>query len=364
MSLRLAALLWLVAISCALGQEALNDGLPPPNGETQTFQTPSQSAWLDLRQRSAENSRAQSAPDWVEAVSMSQGAAGATSTGASITIDSTTKTVFRVRVAHPSADYQVLFFRLFFDDKPGVRPEIVAWDESGTQVLRSGQLGSGTGLATSDSVIMPMNGISTVDVEVPGDGTTVRGVYLDWMTSSEVIHPVNAEHRDVIPEPFSSLPPLRSPEQDTEQFGTVTATLANETVPMGPDVEHGATFQFGIESAPLLALLTFEVASPRVDAPPEIYVNSEDVGAATVTLPDLADPGYRGEMESLVKGMHFQYTGWLRAQKVIPVTNLKVGTNDVIILNGPGTSASAIRGTQVQLKYLWEKSDYLLKTSN
>jgi hypothetical protein len=133
---------------------------------------------------------------------------------------------------------------------------------------------------------------------------------------------------------------------------------------MGPDVEHGATFQFGIESAPLLALLTFEVASPRVDAPPEIYVNGEDVGAATVTLPDLADPGYRGEMESLVKGMHFQYTGWLRAQKVIPVTNLKVGTNDVMILNGPGTSASAIRGTQVQLKYLWEKSDYLLKTSN
>jgi len=133
---------------------------------------------------------------------------------------------------------------------------------------------------------------------------------------------------------------------------------------MGPDVEHGATFQFGIESEPLLALLTFEVASPRVDAPPQVYVNGEDVGTATVTLPELADPGYRGEMESLVKGMHFQYTGWLRAQKLIPVTSLKVGTNDVIILNGSGTSESAIRGTQVQLKYLWEKSDYLLKTSN
>ena len=133
---------------------------------------------------------------------------------------------------------------------------------------------------------------------------------------------------------------------------------------MGPDVEHGAAFQFGIESEPLLALLTFEVASPRVDAPPQVYVNGEDVGTATVTLPELADPGYRGEMESLVKGMHFQYTGWLRAQKLIPVTSLKVGTNDVIILNGSGTSESAIRGTQVQLKYLWEKSDYLLKTSN
>ena len=82
---------------------------------------------------------------------------------------------------------------------------------------------------------------------------------------------------------------------------------------------------------------------------------------ATLTLPELADPGYRGEMESLAHQMRFQYTGWLRAQKIVPIDNLKVGTNDVIVLAGAGTSTSAIRGTQIQLKYLWEKSDYLLK---
>ena len=199
---------------------------------------------------------------------------------------------------------------------------------------------------------------------MPGDGKAVRGVYLDWMTSSEVVHPVNTEHRDIIPEPFSSLAPLHSPEQDLENFGTVTATLASETIAIGPGAEQGAAFQFGIESQPLLALLTFEVASPRIDSPPEVYVNGEDVGAATLTLPELADPGYRGQMESLLKEMRFQYTGWLRAQKLIPISNLKVGTNDVIILSGAATSTSAIRGTQVQLKYLWEKSDYLLQTDH
>ncbi len=278
--------------------------------------------------------------------------------------DGAAKTTFRLRVSHPSPEFQVLFFRLFFDDKENARPEIVAWDESGTQVLRSGQLGSGTDLASSDSVIIPMTGISTVDIEVPGDGKTIRGAYLDWMTSSEVVHPVNAEHRDVIPEPFSSLPPLHSPEQDQEQYGTITATLANEAIPMGPDAEHGAAFQFGIESQPLAALVTFEVASPRIDSPPQVYVNGDDVGPATLMLPELADPAYRGVMEPLLKEMHFQYTGWLRAQKLIPVNSLKVGTNDVMVLAGPGTPASAIRGTQVQLKYLWEKSDYLLKTSH
>jgi hypothetical protein len=108
-------------------------------------------------------------------------------------------------------------------------------------------------------------------------------------------------------------------------------------------------------------LLTFEVASPRVDVPPVVYVNGENVGAATLTLPELADPGYRGEVESLMREMRFQYTGWLRAQKIVPVANLKVGTNDIIVVTGAGTSTSAIRGTQMQLKYLWEKSDYLLK---
>jgi hypothetical protein len=356
MLLRLAALFFLIsAISSAPGQEAVSDGLPP--SEDTTAAPPkegNQSAWIDLRQQPAGSSNPQTAPDWVEAVNMTAGTGN----------DGTAKTIFRIRVAKPAGDFQIMYLRLFFQDKDNARPEIVAWDESGTQVLHSGALGSGTGLASSDSMMVPMKGISTVDVEVSGDGKNVRGAYLDWMTSSEVVHPVNAGHRDMIPEPFSSMPPLHSPEQDTEQFGTVTATLSNDTIPIGPDIEHAAIFQFGIESQPLLALLTFEVASPRVDSPPRVYVNGEDVGAATMTLPELADPAYRGEMESMLKEMRFQYTGWLRAQMLIPARNLKVGTNDVMIVAGPGTPASAIRGTQVQLKYLWEKSDYLLKTSH
>ena len=348
MVFRFTALILLIgAASSAVAQEAISNGLPP-SGDGQSAPI-SDSAWIDLRQQSSANSRPQTAPDWVEGVNMTSDGAG--------------KTIFRLRVSAPSADVQVLFLRLFFDDNEKARPEVVAWDESGTQVIRSGALGSGIGLPSSDAVMIPMKGISTVDVEVPGDGKTVRAAYLDWMTSSEVVHPVNSEHRDVIPEPFSALPPLHSPDQDKEDFGTVTATLANEAVSMGPDFGHAATFQFTIEQAPLMALLTFEVASPLVDSSPEVYVNGEDVGAASVTLPELADPGYRGEQESMIKGMHFQYTGWLRAQKLVPVTSLKVGTNDVMVLAGPGTPASAVRATQIQLKYLWEKSDYLLKAN-
>ena len=69
-------------------------------------------------------------------------------------------------------------FRLFFDDKPKAQPEIVALGESGTQLLRSGTLGAGLNLATSETVVIPMINVSAVDVEVPGDGATLAALTL------------------------------------------------------------------------------------------------------------------------------------------------------------------------------------------
>jgi hypothetical protein len=355
MILRLAAIVLLLGVTGSLrAQEAFSNSLPPPTAAQTAISRP-ETAWIDLRQQPAAAAIPQSAPNWVEAV----GLAAADSKGGV-----NAKSVFRIRVMQPGLQYQVLFFRVFFDDKPDARPEIIAWDESGSQVLRSGQLGAGIGLPTSDSVMIPMIGVSTIDIEVPGDGKTVRGAYLEWMASGEVVHPLSAAHRDVIPEPFSDVPPLHAPAQDIAQFGTVTATLSPDAIPMGPDMQSGALFQFGVESQPLMALLTFEVASPRIDSPPEVYLNGTDIGPVSLTLPELADPGYRGETEPLIRDMHFQYTGWLRAQKVVPAASLKGGNNDLIIVNGPAGSTSAIRATQIQLKYLWEKSDYLLKTGH
>lgn len=351
MFLRVVVLaLLLMAASSSRAQQAFPEALPTAAANSDRA-TPS--AWIDLRQAAAGNSKAQVTPSWVEAVTV---------VPATTAPGMTPKTVFRIRLVQPKAEYQILLFRLFFDDKANVQPELVAWDESGTQVVRSGLLGAGIELPSSDQVIVPMLGISCIDVEVPGDGSTVRGAYLDWMVSSEVVHPVNAEHRDLIPEPFGAAAPLRANEKDTEVYGTVTATLAPETIRIGATIPEGAAFQFGMESQPLLALLTFEVASPRVQAPPEIYVNGQPIGPASLSLPDLADPGYRGEMQALVRQMEFQYTGWMRAQKMVPADLLKIGTNDVIVISGGSAGASAIRATQIQLKYLWDKSDYLLNT--
>src|SRR5437764_596893 len=230
----------LAAVSPIYAQEVFVNGLQkiPSNGTGGDVE----SAWLDLRQTPVANSKPQAAPDWVESVMI---------VPAEVQAGIPLSTIFRIRLGHPRSDFQVLFFRLFFDDNPEQKPHLVAWDESGSLVLQSAPLGLGVNLPTSESVMVPMVGVSTIDIEVPGDGKTIRGAYLDWMTSAEVLQP-----------------------------------------------------------------------------------------------------------------MKFQYTGWLRAQKLVPAASLKVGTNDLLVIGGPGTPASAIRGTQIQLKYLWDKSDYQLQADH
>jgi hypothetical protein len=154
---------------------------------------------------------------------------------------------------------------------------------------------------------------------------------------------------------------LHAPAQDSEEFGTVTASLSTDLIRIGSTSSEAAAFEFGLESQPLLALVTFEIASPRIDSPPEVIANGENVGTAHLVLPGLADPGYRGEMRNIVSQMQFQYTGWLRAQKIVPVSALHAGTNNITIINGPNAASAVIRATQIQLKYLWDKSDYILK---
>jgi hypothetical protein len=353
MLLRVLALaLLLSAIGLVQAQQAL-----PPEGtqvlkSSQSAIAAPESAWLDLRQSDSAHSKMQAAPAWVESVSFSSAESRPGKSG---------KSVFRLRVSRPSEDCQLLHFRLYFDDLPNEQPELIAWDESGSQILHSGSLGQGAGLATSASTIVPMIGVTAIDIEVPGNGRSVRGAYLDWMKSSQVMRPIHAEQGKLAADPFGGPATLRTSEEDKEIYGTVTAPLTIETVPMGSSLQSAAAFQFGLEAQPLLALLTFEVASPQVEAPPEIYVNGEDLGPASLVLPDLADPAYRGLSLSLLQTMKFQYTGWVRAQKIVPASLLKVGTNDVMILAGAGTSTSAVRQTQIQLKYLWDKSDYLLE---
>src|SRR5207302_10643917 len=151
-------------------------------------------AWIRLPQ-DGKPRPVQSVPDWVEAVTFRPPDAQTNAAAPG---------VFRIRLARPGGHASVLFFRLFFNDQTSARPEIVAWDESGSELLRSGPLGTGINLESSESVMIPMHGITTIDVEVPGDGNSVRGAYLEWMSSSEMVHASSIGSQDGSPQPFAA----------------------------------------------------------------------------------------------------------------------------------------------------------------
>ena len=105
----------LCAATATRAQEAFTPEAVDANGN----QTSSpHSAWIDLRQHTAVHSNPQSAPSWVEAVTMVPVPAQN---------ERPPRTVFRIRVTRPRRDLQLLMLRLFFDDKPNLRPSIVAW---------------------------------------------------------------------------------------------------------------------------------------------------------------------------------------------------------------------------------------------
>ncbi|MDQ2868382.1 MAG: hypothetical protein M3R59_08235, partial [Verrucomicrobiota bacterium] len=142
-------LLPIACASMALAQDALDQQQPVVRAANVPTTLPG-SAWLDLRQNASANS-VQAAPDWVESVTLiPQEAQG----------DTAASTIFRIRVKNPSTNYNVLYFRLFFQDNANAEPRLVAWDESGSQVLPSGSLGEGTGLPTSVSTVVPMIGVT------------------------------------------------------------------------------------------------------------------------------------------------------------------------------------------------------------
>ncbi len=322
---------------------------------------PGASALLDLRQN-AKAGAVQSAPAWVEAITlMAVEKRPQTDSVHLITAAKTKPTVFRIRVKRPDDAYNILFVRLFFNDQPDARPEVAVWDPAREQLLRFGPFGVGIEMESSDSCMIPIEGTRNIDVEVPGDGANLRSVYLQWMTTGQLVHEIGATSEKAVPPPFSPALPLSTQADDTEQFGAVTATLSPDIIRIGPTLDEAAVYQFDVESQPLLALISFEIAQPRISSPPQIYVNGNDIGPATLILPALADPGYRGEMRALMHEMDFEYTGWVRAQKIVPVSVLEAGHNSVSVMNGREAGNAAVRATQIQLKYLWDKSDYILK---
>ncbi len=324
------------------------------------------STYLDFRPAVA-GTAPQSAPPWVESFDFVPSEKTSTDRAtddhplaAGTGIDKS-QSVFRIRLQHPPAASDHLQIRVFFEDKAtGPRPRVTIWNELGDKMM-SKPLGEGLGLPSSEVQTVFMRGVNYLEIEAPGDGSQVRGVFLSWMEPTEVLQPSDFPSREVARQPFGVLPSIRTHRDDTYLFGTIVAKLqGSQPLSLTPDMSPSQKFEFELEHPPLLALVSFEVLGAATDVPPALVVNGRSFGAAEFYLPDLADPAFQSEAREAEAQPGFRYAGWLRVQKLIPVALLTAGLNNLTVKLSNTTDSVAIRSVSLQLKYPWDKLDTVL----
>jgi hypothetical protein len=310
------------------------------------------SVWIDLREiAAAKMTRGAALPIWLDSV---QFEAASASPGDAAHAPSVYRLHFR-RMAQLNTE---LHLRLFFDDLPGRAPSITAWSETGVQRFASGALGNGLEMPVSESLLIPMADVDDIEITVPGDGRTVRGVFLSTMQKTEMHRALDfAVEEQRTDDPFNNLPAQRPPDDDLFLYGRVRATLEPGVLKLLP--KQPPTFlEFTLDRRPLLAIVTFEALEIDPALPPEIIVNKRRLGAVSVHAPDLADPGYVGTNRPLDPEMHFRYAGWLRCQKIIPASALDAGLNQLTFQLPRQSGAMAIRAIELQLKHNWHSLEY------
>lgn len=311
--------------------------------ELKTQPTPF-SVWLDFKKDTA----AQSYPIWLQSVEKA----------AAKSPDGTANAIFRIRFRRIEGINEQISLRLFFDDLKNSAPVVTAWSELGMRMFGSEALGSGTGLETSENVTVPMSGVDYIEIASRGDGSGVRGAFVSTLKKGDGLTAIDFEKTSQTADPFENVPMASAAADDSYLFGRVKATLEPSIIKLESFNGFSSAFEFELERQPLVAVVSFEVLDPELAVTPEVIVNNILAGSASMFLPDLADPAYRGAVYALEKDMRFRYTGWLKCQKMLRGSSFVAGVNKLVLQLSRQPRPVAVRAVEVQLKYASDSFDY------
>jgi len=327
-----------------------------------------------------------SLPIWLESVQIVPAEAGEAATVPGLPEEKQSPhTVFRMRLRQMPGLNDFLLLRVFFDDRADAHPTVTAWSEIGDCLFASEPLGAGLGLPASESLSIPTKGVDYLEIDIPGDGLNVRRAFLTTLKKTTVaaaldFAPTTAKGAaDPVADPFGNAAPQPTQENDTYLFGRIRATLEAGVIKLAPPSvrdaaaasvtssvaqsgtagETSVSFEFSLESAPLLAFVALDILGADPVAPLQAWVNGKSLGPIAPQFPDLADPAYAGLVRPL-DAMRFRYAGWLHGQLIVPGSALHVGNNTLILQLPADAGPAAIRAVELQLKHNWRILDYTL----
>jgi len=306
-------------------------------------------AWLDFPRGAAEGWPSMGLPNWIESVAETS----------AVVQGQAVSTTFRIRLQELQRMDKQMELRLFFEDLPEAHPVVTGWSEIGSQIFKWEPHIQGLALPTSEGTSFGTANLDYIEVTVPGDGHTVRGAFLEVLKVQEIRRGLDFSAPPNLLEAFDRPAAVINPDDDMALFGRIRATLDRGVTKLTPEAPVG-TWEFELNSLPLIMTVTFEVLGADMEAPLELVVNDRPVGGATVTWPDMADPAFVGIVRPLENAMRFRYAGWIRDHKVIPASALKTGINQLMFKLPSDAGVVAVRSLELQLKHNWRNLDYQL----
>ena len=299
------------------------------------------SVWLDLEALAAPNPPKLSLPIWLGTV---------TRNVVPDVFGKPAKTIFRLPLRRFGNLNDQVLLRVFYDDVKGLAPTVTGLSAGGVARFLHGPFGIGLELPSSETISVPMDGIDLLEIEAPGEGRNLRGAFITTLKQAEAWHALDFAPDSTLLDPFQNSPSAPPSSDDLYLFGRVRATIDPGIMKLTPRAVESGTWEFELGALPLLAVVTFDILNADALAAPTISVNGTNLGAVSIHLPDLADPGYEGIVRARDPDVRFRYTGWLRCQKAVPASLLAPGLNKITIQLSKESGPIAVRAVELQLK--------------
>ena len=258
------------------------------------------------------------------------------------------RTAIRIRLRKLSSLTSHVEFRVGMEaglEKPAV---ITGWNETGQQLFASDAIGSASSQIT-EVVRIPMDGVDYVELDLPKDGSRLTSLFATILKKSQVLHPVDFPPASVS-DPFGN-PAAASTVQDQDKrlWTRISAMLDAESFRLLPTGNQ--PLQFTLAKPPRYAMVCFEMRNISPELPPSIGVNGRLLPGVSLTMPDLADPGWSLRNLEASKVEHLYYSGWIRLQQAIPAGVLAKGENELLFSSPSQAEPAEIRRVEIQLKY-------------
>ena len=279
------------------------------------------------------------------------------------------ESVYRVRLHRPAAGVGDLQVRSVLRRPRGRgRPHVFVWNELGDELdaLRTTRPGTRPAVRRTRSSCR-WRGADYLEFSAPGDGSQLRAVFLTWLQKSEIVSSRRILPRRIrVKEPFQIL--VDYPHQarmtaiSVRRGDRAAAGRQSDRAQTGGCAGDDVRVPTGAPAArgggDLRGARRHAWAQPRRWRSTRRHRSPPRSTCLTSPIPATA-----GETRDGDSHMGFRYTGWVHAQKVIQGEDLAAGLNNLTIALSKGSDTVAIRSVQIQLKYNWEKLDYILTSA-